>query len=240
MTFSREELKRYSRQILVPEIALAGQGRLKSSSVLVIGAGGLGSPVLNYLVAAGIGRVGISEFDTLELHNLQRQTLYSSEQVGRPKLEAALERLRTVNPEVQLEGFPKLTPENASEMFSSFDLIVDASDNFGTRYLISDTCVALEKPWVWGAAQGLEGMVSVFNSELSLRDAFPNPPETQDDCDTLGVLGPMLAVIGGLMASEAIKHLVGLETLYGKLWTFDALSSQVRLLKLKTQNSRTV
>jgi molybdopterin-synthase adenylyltransferase len=233
MTFSREELRRYSRQILVPEIALTGQGRLQSSSVLVIGAGGLGSPVLNYLVAAGIGRVGVCEFDTLELHNLQRQTLYSSNQVGTPKLEAALERLGAVNPHVKLEGFPKLTPENASEMFSGFDLIVDASDNFGTRYLISDTCVALEKPWVWGAAQGLDGMVSVFDSKLSLRDAFPNPPETQDDCDTLGVLGPMLAVIGGLMASEAIKHLVGLETLHGKLWTFDALSSQVRLLKLK-------
>ena len=217
----------------MPEIALAGQRRLKSSSVLVIGAGGLGSPILNYLVAAGVGRVGICEFDTLELHNLQRQTLYSSDQVGRPKLETALERLGAVNPEVKLEGFSKLTPENAIEMFSSFDLIVDASDNFPTRYLISDTCVALEKSWVWGAAQGLEGMVSVFDSRLSLRDAFPNPPETQDDCDTLGVLGPLLAVIGGLMASEAIKHLVGLETLYGKLWTFDALSSQVRMLKLK-------
>jgi molybdopterin-synthase adenylyltransferase len=237
MTFSREELKRYSRQILVPEIALTGQGRLKASSILIIGAGGLGSPVSQYLVAAGIGRVGISEFDTLELHNLQRQTLYSSEQVGRPKLEAALERLAEVNPEVQLEDFPKLTPENAGEMFSSFDLIVDASDNFGTRYLISDTCVQLEKPCVWGAAQGLEGMVSVFDSKLSLRDAFPNPPENQDNCDTLGVLGPLLAVIGGLMASEAIKHLVGLETLYGKLWTFDAISSQVRLLKLKTSRT---
>jgi molybdopterin-synthase adenylyltransferase len=237
MTFSREELKRYSRQILVPEIALTGQTRLKASSVLVIGAGGLGSPVLNYLVAAGVGRVGISEFDTLELHNLQRQTLYSSEQVGRPKLEAALERLIAVNLEVKLEGFPKLTPENAGELFSSFDLIVDASDNFGTRYLISDTCVQLEKPCVWGAAQGLEGMVSVFDSKLSLRDAFPNPLENQDNCDTLGVLGPLLAVIGGLMASEAIKHLVGLETLHGKLWTFDAISSQVRLLKLKTSRT---
>jgi molybdopterin-synthase adenylyltransferase len=237
MTFSREELKRYSRQILVPEIALSGQGKLQSSSVLVIGAGGLGSPVLNYLVAAGVGRVGVCEFDTLELHNLQRQTLYSNDQVGRHKLDSALERLEAVNPEVRLEGFPKLTPENASEMFSSFDLIVDASDNFGTRYLISDTCVQLEKPWVWGAAQGLEGMVSVFDSRLSLRDAFPNPPENQDDCDTLGVLGPLLAVIGGLMASEAIKHLVGLETLYGKLWTFDALSSQVRLLKLKASRT---
>jgi molybdopterin-synthase adenylyltransferase len=237
MTFSREELKRYSRQILVPEIALAGQGRLKSSSVLVIGAGGLGSPVAQYLVAAGVGRVGISEFDTLELHNLQRQTLYSGDQVGQPKLDSALERLGAVNSEVQLEGFPKLMPENASEMFSGFDLIVDASDNFGTRYLISDTCVVLEKPCVWGAAQGLEGMVSVFDSKLSLRDAFPNPPETQDDCDTLGVLGPLLAVIGGLMASEAIKYLVGLETLHGKLWTFDAISSQVRLLKLKTSST---
>jgi molybdopterin-synthase adenylyltransferase len=163
--------------------------------------------------------------------------LYSNDQVARPKLDSALERLEAVNPEVQLEGFPKFTPENASEMFSSFDLIVDASDNFGTRYLISDTCVQLEKSWVWGAAQGLEGMVSVFDSKLSLRDAFPNPPETQDDCDTLGVLGPLLAVIGGLMASEAIKHIVGLETLYGKLWTFDALSSQVRLLKLKTSRT---
>jgi molybdopterin-synthase adenylyltransferase len=237
MTFSREELKRYSRQILVPEIALTGQGRLKSSSVLVIGAGGLGSPVLNYLVAAGVGRVGISEFDTLELHNLQRQILYSSDQVGRPKLEAALERLCAVNSEVKLEGFPKLTSENASEMFSSFDLIVDASDNFATRYLVNDTCLQLEKPWVWGAAQGLEGMVSVFDSRLSLRDTFPNPPENQDNCDTLGVLGPLLAVIGGLMASEAIKHLVGLETLHGKLWTFDAFSSQVRLLKLKTSST---
>jgi molybdopterin-synthase adenylyltransferase len=203
--------------------------------VLLIGLGGLGSPVAQYLVAAGIGTLGLSEFDTLELHNLQRQTLYTTAGVGQPKLELAFEHLRALNPHVMLEAKEKLGTDGAKALLEPYDLVIDATDNFATRYLINDTCVALEKPWVWGAAVRWDGMASVFDHRLSLRHAFHDPPQTSENCDTLGVHGPLLGVVGSIMAGQAIKHLLGLETLYGRLWTFDALEGTTRSMRLQTQ-----
>jgi molybdopterin-synthase adenylyltransferase len=230
---NREELRRYARQIILPEVGMAGQERLKAARVLLIGLGGLGSPVAQYLVAAGIGTLALSEFDTLELHNLQRQTLYTTAGVGRPKLDLALERLQAVNPHVVLEAKEKLEPAGAAALLEPYDLVIDATDNVASRYLVSDTCVALRKPWVWGAAVGWDGMVSVFDHRLSLRRAFKDPPEQADNCDTLGVHGPLLGVVGSVMAGQAIKHVLGFETLYGRLWHFDALSGTTRTIRLQ-------
>jgi molybdopterin-synthase adenylyltransferase len=232
VTFNRLQLKRYSRQIILPEIALAGQGRLQASSVLVIGAGGLGSPVLTYLVSSGVGKITLAESDTLDLSNLQRQFLYDSSRTGEPKLTLALERLRALNSEITLEGVGQFNAENAKTLASKVDLIVDASDNLETRYLVNDTCLALEKTWVWGAAEGFTGMTAVFDRTLSLRDAFPNP-EPRDDCDTIGVFAPVLGVTGSLMASVALRLLVGLEVKRGVLTIHDALEGTTRAVKLR-------
>jgi molybdopterin-synthase adenylyltransferase len=234
----RTEIRRYARQIILPEIGLEGQEKLNNSSVLIVGLGGLGSPIAQYLVAAGVGRIGLCEYDQLEIHNLQRQTLYTTPDVGRAKLEVALEHLALVNPNIKLEGHNKLEESNARETLAGYDLVVDGTDNIKARYLISDTTVSLRTPCVWGGAVRWEGMVSVFDHQLSLRDAFPEPPDQPDDCDTLGVHGPLLGVVGSIMASQALKHLVGLETLYGKLWFFDALETKARIIKLKMPETR--
>lgn len=234
----RTEIRRYARQIILPEIGLEGQEKLNHSSVLIVGLGGLGSPIAQYLVAAGVGRIGLCEYDQLEIHNLQRQTLYTTPDVGRSKLEVALEHLLLVNPNIKLQAHGKLEDANARETLAGYDLIVDGTDNIKARYLISDTSVALQKTCVWGGAVRWEGMVSVFDHNLSLRDAFPEPPDQPDDCDTLGVHGPLLGVVGSIMASQALKQLVGLETLYGKLWFFDALETKARIIKLKFPDAR--
>ena len=229
----RNEIRRYSRQIILPEVGIEGQEKLQNSSVLIVGLGGLGSPVAQYLVGAGIGRIGLCEFDKLEIHNLQRQTLYATDGIGREKIKLAIERLSNVNPSVKLEPHDKLEVSNVAEIFENYDLIVDGTDNFVARYLISDTSVKLEKTCVWGGAVRWEGMASVFDANLSLRDVFPEPPEQAEDCDTLGVHGPLLGVVGSVMASQAIKSLLGLETLYGQIWLFDALETRSRMVKVK-------
>ena len=229
----RTEIRRYARQIILPEVGVEGQEKLLNSSVLIVGLGGLGSPVAQYLVGAGIGRVGLCEFDKLEIHNLQRQTLYATDGVGQDKLTLALERLSNVNPGVKLEVHEKLETSNAAQILEQYDLIVDGTDNFAARYLISDTSVKLRKTCVWGGAVRWEGMASIFDANLSLRDVFPTPPEQEEDCDTLGVHGPLLGVVGSVMASQAIKFLLGLETLYGQLWLFDALETRSRIVKIK-------
>jgi molybdopterin/thiamine biosynthesis adenylyltransferase len=229
----RTEIRRYARQIILPEIGLEGQEKLSNSSILIVGLGGLGSPIAQYLVGAGVGRIGLCEYDQLEIHNLQRQTLYTTPNVGRSKLEVAIEHLALVNPSIKLEAHTKLEAANARETMADYDLIVDGTDNIKARYLISDTSVTLQKTCVWGGAVRWEGMASVFDHNLSLRDAFPEPPDQPDDCDTLGVHGPLLGMVGSIMASQALKHLVGLETLYGKLWFFDALETKARIIKLK-------
>ncbi len=231
----RDQLKRYARHLILPEVGLAGQQRLADSSVLIVGLGGLGSPIAQYLAATGIGRIGLSEFDTVEIHNLQRQTLYTTSDIGKPKLEVAKARLVAVNPTIQISTHSSITDDNATQMLAGFDLILDATDNFASRYLISDTCTALQKPLVWGAAVRWEGMVSVFDQQHSLRNFFPVAPETTENCDTLGVHGPLLGMIGSMMASQAIKYLLGLETLVGYLWLYDALDNQARKIKMQSR-----
>ena len=232
MTFDREALRRYSRQIILPEIALSGQQRLSASSVLVIGAGGLGAPVLTYLTSSGVGRIVVSEDDTLDISNLQRQFLFDSAQIGGQKLELALRRLRALNPLIALEGAARFEADNAIELISSVDLVIDASDNISTRYLVSDTCERLEKTWVWGAAEGFTGMTAVFDHTLTLRDAFPEAI-SDDNCDTVGVFAPLLGQVGSQMAGDALKLLVGLEVKRGLLTLIDALEGTTRTVKLR-------
>jgi molybdopterin-synthase adenylyltransferase len=232
MSFTRHQLKRYSRQILLPEIGLNGSEKLRDSSVLVVGAGGLGSPVLSYLVSSGVGRIRIAESDTLDISNLQRQFLYDTPSLGQPKLELAVQRLRALNPEIRLEGLGKLTPENAPDLIGSSQITLDCTDNIPTRHLISDTCANLEKLHVWGAAEAFTGMSAVFAPTHTLRQAFPDTTP-RDDCDTIGVFAPLLGVIGSLMAGNALKLLLGLEVRFSELLIFDALDSSFRKVKMR-------
>jgi len=233
-TLTRLELRRYSRQLLLPGFTLEHQIKLKSARVLVVGAGGLGSAVLPYLVGAGVGHLRIAEDDSLELHNLQRQTLYRTPQVNRPKLELALSALQQLNPLVRLEGVGRFTESNAAQLARGMDLVLDCTDNPGTRYQVNDVCVSLEQSWVWGAAQSWEGMCSRFDAQLSLRHLFPDEGVFTDDCDTVGVIGPLLGVVASQMALEALRFLTHLgESLYGRLWTFDALEGRSREIKLR-------
>ena len=237
---SRDELRRYSRSLLVPEWAdAAAQERLKTSRVLVVGAGGLGCPVISYLAGAGVGCLGISDADSVSVGNLHRQTLYTTADVGQQKAEVAAARAQAVNPHVRLEILPALAAEDALETVQRFDLTIDCTDNFGTRYLINDACVSAGQRWVWGAAGGLEGMVSVFGPDCTLRGVFPDPVGAES-CDAVGVLGPLLGVIGSLMAAEALKLLAGpallskrAETLEGRLLTYDLLSARMRRIELR-------
>ena len=231
MSFTREQLKRYSRQILLPEIGLNGMERLRNSSALVIGAGGLGSPVLTYLVSSGVGRIRIAEADWLELSNLQRQFLYSTNEVGKPKLELAVARLKALNPEIRLEPVGKFDSSNAADFIGSSTITLDCSDTFETRLLVSDTASALEKTWVWGAAEGFTGMTAIFNPKVTLRDAFSEATQGEN-CDTIGVFAPVLGVIGSLMTGSALRLLLGLEVKQAELTIYDALDSSFRKIKL--------
>ncbi|GGJ25073.1 HesA/MoeB/ThiF family protein [Deinococcus roseus] len=230
---TRPEIQRYSRQLLLDGFTPEHQQKLTDTSVLFIGAGGLGTPAMTYLAAAGVGHIGICDFDTVSISNLQRQVLYRSADVDAPKARVAASQIQQLNPRIKTEILPRLTPENAEDLFSRFDLVLDCADNFATRYLVNDTCVKLGKTWVWAAAQSYEAMLSVFTPERSLRRIFPDPPPSQDNCDTIGVIGPMLGVAGSMMALEALKVITGLGTpLIGKLWTFDALAGTARVIKL--------
>lgn len=226
-------MERYSRQLLLPNFADRFD-RVRAARVLLVGVGGLGTPIASYLVGAGVGTLTLCEFDTVGLSNLQRQLLFATPDVGRPKLEVAAAKLQLINPGVRLETAPELTADTARDLVAGHDLVVDASDNFSTRYLVSDTCAALDKTCVWGAAGAFEGMASVFGARHTLRDVFPEPGETPDDCDTIGVLGPLLGVVASTMAVEVLKVLTGLgEPLLGRLWTYDALGATVRVLRLR-------
>ncbi|GAA3998300.1 HesA/MoeB/ThiF family protein [Deinococcus rubellus] len=228
---SRTELRRYGRQLLLPEFA-DSQERLKAAHVLVIGAGGLGCPVISYLAGAGAGFLRIADGDTVSLSNLHRQTLYTTADVGRSKAQAAAARAQQVNPYVGVEAAPALSPETAPALLEGVDLVIDASDNFTARYLVHDACTAAGLPWVWGAAGGFEGMVSVFGPDFGLRDVFATP-DGAESCDDIGVVGPLLGVVGSVMALEALKILTGqADVLSGRLWTYDALSARVRIVRL--------
>lgn len=208
--FSKKELVRYNRQMMLPEIGLKGQVKLKNAKVLVVGAGGLGCPVLQYLNAAGVGTIGIIDFDKIELHNLHRQILYSSDDVGRSKAITAVDKLKKQNENTEFVLFDEiLTESNADNVISQFDIIVDGSDNFLTRYLVNDTCVKFDKPLVYGSILKFEGQLAVFNFKGSknLRDLYPEPPNPEDvpNCDENGVLGVVPGIIGTYMALKTIN-----------------------------------
>lgn len=227
---TREEIARYARHLVLPEVGTEGQRRLKGASVLLVGAGGLGSPAALYLAAAGVGRLGIVEFDVVDETNLQRQILHDTAWVGRPKLESAAERLSLLNPHVRVEAHPAaLTRDNALEVLAGYDVVVDGTDNFETRYLANDACYLLKKPNVYGSVFRFEGQASVFWPDRGpcYRCLFPEPPPPGlvPSCAEGGVLGILPGVIGAIQATEAVKVLLGVgEPLVGRLLLYDALA----------------
>jgi molybdopterin-synthase adenylyltransferase len=223
-----QDYLRYNRQMMLPEIGNEGQEKLKKARVLVIGAGGLGCPILQYLATAGVGTIGIVDFDSIELHNLHRQILYVESQVGQAKAIVAKSVLEILNPLINIIAFhEKVTPENATQLIRKFDVVVDGSDNFETRYLVNDTCVSLSKPLIYGSILKFEGQVAVFNHNNSknLRDLFPEPPNPKDvpNCNLNGVMGTLPGIIGTMMAHETLKLIVGLPTLENELVLFNTL-----------------
>ncbi|MGI8416323.1 MAG: molybdopterin-synthase adenylyltransferase MoeB [Nakamurella sp.] len=231
---SREEVERYSRQLIIPEIGVLGQRRLKNARVLVIGAGGLGSPALMYLAAAGVGTLGIVDFDTVEASNLQRQVIHRTADVGRPKIESAADAVASINPLVTvIQHAHRLDSGNALAVIAGYDLVLDGTDNFATRYLVNDACVLAGKPYVWGSIFRFEGQVSVFWAEHGpqYRDVYPVPPPpgAVPSCAEGGVLGVLCATVGSVMVTEAIKLICGIgEPLVGRLLIYDALELSFR------------
>ena len=236
---SLEEVRRYSRHIIIPEVGMLGQRRLKNARVLVVGAGGLGSPALLYLAAAGVGTLGIVEFDVVDESNLQRQVIHGQSDIGSQKGESAADSIREVNPLVNVRVHNlRLDSTNAMEIFDQYDLIVDGTDNFATRYLVNDACVILGKPYVWGSIFRFEGQASVFWAEHgpNYRDLYPEPPPPGmvPSCAEGGVLGVLCASIGSIMVTEAIKLLTGIgEPLIGRLMVYDALEMTYRTLRIR-------
>ncbi len=238
-SLSHGEVKRYSRHLIMPEVGMEGQRKLKASSVLCIGAGGLGSPAALYLAAAGVGRLGIVDFDVVDFSNLQRQVLHGTPDVGRTKLESARARLTALNPEIRIETYETpLTSKNALELFAGYDVVLDGTDNFPTRYLVNDACVLLGKPNAYGSIFRFEGQASVFAAKDGpcYRCLYPEPPPPGlvPSCAEGGVLGVLPGVIGTIQATETIKLLVGIgEPLVGRLLVYDALRMKFRELKLR-------
>ena len=236
---SPDEIRRYSRHLILPEVGMEGQARLKQARVLMIGCGGLGSPIGLYLAAAGVGTLGLVEFDVVDESNLQRQLLYGQSDVGRPKIEAAANRLTDINRFIEIEQHPgALSSDNALELFSQYDVVVDGTDNFPTRYLVNDACVMTGKPNVYGSIFRFEGQVSVFWGARGpcYRCLFPEPPPPGlvPSCAEGGVLGVLPGIIGALQANEVIKVLLGIgDPLIGRLVLFDALGLKFRELKLR-------
>src|ERR1700716_866492 len=237
---SNEERGRYSRHLAMPEVGIDGQPRLKAAHVLCIGAGGLGSPAALYLAAAGVGTIGIVDFDDVDLSNLQRQILHGTKDVGRGKLESAEDRLRDMNPEIEIELHQcRFSSENASEIVSKYDVVVDGSDNFATRYLSNDVCVFAQKPNVYGSVFRFEGQTTVFAPHLGgpcYRCLFPEPPppDSVPNCAQAGVLGVLPGIIGMLQTIETIKLIVGIgEPLIARMVYFDTLSMELRVHKLR-------
>ena len=236
---SRDEILRYSRHLIMPEVGMDGQLKLKQARVLMIGAGGLGAPLGLYLAAAGVGHLGIVDFDTVDFTNLQRQVTFSTTDVGRPKAEAAKERLAAMNPTIEITTHEtRLTSENALDLFKDYDIIVDGTDNFPTRYLVNDACVLLGKPNVYGSIFRFEGQVSIFGAPDGpcYRCLYPEPPPPGlvPSCAEGGVLGVLPGIVGSLQAVETIKLILGSgDPLVGRLLLFDALGMKFRELKLK-------
>src|SRR5437867_7015362 len=240
MRLSIDELQRYSRHLIMPEVTSEGQSRLKAARVLCIGAGGIGSPAAVYLAAAGVGAIGIVDFDYVDLFSLQRQILHGTKDIGRGKLESARDRLHDINPQIELELHNcRFSSENAPQLVSRYDVIVDGSDNFPTRYLSNDVCVFARKPNVYGSVFRFEGQTTVFAPHLGgpcYRWLFaePPPPESVPNCAQAGVLGVLPGIIGMLQAIETLKLIVGVgESLVGRLLHFDALKARFRELNLR-------
>ena len=233
-----EELERYSRHALIPEIGLEGQRRLRNARVLVIGAGGLGSPALLYLAAAGVGTLGIIDDDVVELSNLQRQVIHGVADIGRTKLESAKDSILDINPGVNVVlHHVRLDSSNALDLFADYDIILDGADNFATRYLVNDAAALLGKPYVWGSILRFDGQVSVFWDKFgpNYRDLYPEPPApgTVPSCAEGGVFGMLCASIGAMMVTEAVKLITGIgQSLLGRLLIFDALTSRWREIRI--------
>ncbi|ATP55961.1 thiamine biosynthesis protein ThiF [Pedobacter ginsengisoli] len=232
------EMKRYNRQILLPEVGIEGQQKLKAAKVLVIGAGGLGCPVLLYLAAAGVGKIGVIDHDTVDESNLHRQILFNTTDVGKSKADTSVNKLQLLNPHIDFVSYPfKITLNNANSIVQDYDLVVDGSDNFPTRYLVNDTCVALNKPLVFGSIFKFEGQVSVFNYNggTDYRSLFPEPPPADKvpNCDEGGVIGSLPGIIGSYMANETIKLICGFgELLSGKLLMVNVLDNSSLILNI--------
>ena len=234
-----DEVRRYSRHLIIPDVAMDGQKRLKNAKVLCVGAGGLGSPSLMYLAAAGVGTLGIVEFDTVDESNLQRQIIHGQSDIGRSKAQSARDSVLEINPYVNvILHEERLDSENVMELFSQYDLIVDGTDNFATRYLVNDACVLLNKPYVWGSIYRFDGQASVFWSEYGpcYRCLYPEPPPPGmvPSCAEGGVLGVLCGSIGAIQVTEAIKLLTGIgEPLVGRLMIYDALEMSYRTVKVR-------
>jgi adenylyltransferase/sulfurtransferase len=242
-SLTREEVARYSRHLIIPDLGVDGQKRLKNARVLVIGAGGLGSPTLLYLAAAGVGTIGIVEFDVVDESNLQRQIIHGQSDIGRSKAQSARDSIKEINPLVDVRLHEvRLEPDNAVELFEQYDLILDGTDNFATRYLVNDAAVLAGKPYVWGSIYRFEGQVSVFWEDapnglgLNYRDLYPEPPPPGmvPSCAEGGVLGILCASIASVMGTEAIKLLTGIgDPLLGRLMVYDALDMTYRTIKIR-------
>ena len=234
-----DEVRRYSRHIIIPDVGMVGQKRLKNAQVLCVGAGGLGSPALIYLAAAGVGTLGIVEFDTVDESNLQRQIIHGQSDIGRSKAECARDSVLEINPLVNvIVHDTRLDNDNVLEIFGGYDLIVDGTDNFATRYMVNDAAVLLGKPYVWGSIYRFEGQVSVFWDEYgpNYRDLYPEPPPPGmvPSCAEGGVLGVLCASIGSIMVTEAIKLITGIgDSLLGRLMIYDALEMSYRTVKIR-------
>jgi molybdopterin/thiamine biosynthesis adenylyltransferase/rhodanese-related sulfurtransferase len=238
-TLSKDEVLRYSRHLIMPEVGMEGQLKLKQAKVLCIGTGGLGAPLGLYLAAAGVGRIGLVDFDSVDYTNLQRQILFGTSDVGRPKIEAASARLRNLNPEIQVDQFEtRLTSENALDILHDYDIIVDGTDNFPTRYLVNDACVLLGKPNVYGSIFRFEGQITVFGypGGPCYRCLYPEPPPPGlvPSCAEGGVLGVLPGIVGTIQAAETLKLIIGIgEALVGRLLLLDALAMKFRELRLR-------
>jgi adenylyltransferase/sulfurtransferase len=234
-----DEVRRYSRHLIIPDVAMMGQKRLKNAKVLCVGAGGLGSPALMYLAAAGVGTLGIIDFDVVDESNLQRQIIHGQSDIGRPKAESARDSVREINPLVNVVLHDtRLSNDNVLEIFAQYDLIVDGTDNFATRYLVNDAAVLLDKPYVWGSIYRFDGQASVFWNKYgpNYRDLYPDPPPPGmvPSCAEGGVLGVLCASIGSIMATEAIKLITGVgEPLVGRLMIYDALEMTYHQVKIR-------
>lgn len=250
-TFSKSELERYSRHLIIPEFGVEGQSKLKNAKVLVVGTGGLGAPLLQYLAAAGIGTLGLVDFDKVEDSNLQRQVLFTQEDIGKPKVEAAAHRLRLQNPYIKVVTYNvALTSENALDIIKDYDIVADGTDNFPTRYLVNDACVKLDKVNVYASIFRFEGQLSVFNLKRpdgsygpNFRDMFPSPPPPGlvPSCAEGGVIGVLPGILGALQANEVIKVASGIgEPLDGRLFIFDALTFENRTLNLSKSDKNKV